>query len=236
MNIVVLLAGGVGQRMGAEIPKQHIIIENQQIIEYTLIAFSRSKSVDMILVVSNKEYLDKIEILKHRFKKLKHVIPGGETRIMSVYNAISFLSDRCSDFDKIIISDAARPCVRVNEIDKVFETLNSFIAVTTGVEVYETILKTKENEIIDIIHRDGVLRQTSPEGYIFKQLKRLYLEEHLSIIKTYQNIGIEQTKAFGEKVGIVRTSPLNFKITTPEDIFLFETVLSQGFDKFILCE
>lgn len=234
MNIVVILAGGKGSRMQANIPKQHIKVNNRQIIEYTLTAFSTVEAVDCILVVSNSSYIREMEFFKEKFAKLKWVITGGETRILSVYNAIVFLQDKCGSKDKIIITDAARPCVRNSETNQLIEKLDDYKVVTTGVEVYETILKTDGNEIQNIIQRDGVLRQTSPEGYEYSILKGLYLERNMGSILLYPNIGLEEAQKMDIPIGIVKTSPLNFKITTPSDIYLFETVLRQGFEKYIL--
>lgn len=85
----------------------------------------------------------------------------------------------------------------------------------------------------EIIQRDGVFRQTSPEGYRFKILRKLYLEQSIDQIDKYNNIGIDQMFEKNENIGIIKCSPLNFKITTQEDIKMFEAVIEQGFEKFI---
>ena len=234
MNYVVLLAGGIGSRMNSDIPKQHMVVNNHQIIEYTLAAFANVKEVDAILVVSNKAFISQLLELKKRFSKLQWIIPGGKTRISSVYNAIQFLDKICGWDDRVIISDAARPCIRVSETKSVINKLDEYKVVTTGVEVYETILRTDNKEIIDIIQREGVLRQTSPEGYWFEILQELYLKRDIQTIHMYPNIGLEEAKKLHIPIGIVKTSPLNFKITTPEDINVFETILRDGFEKFVL--
>ena len=185
MNIVVLLSGGKGTRMHSEEPKQHIVLRQRQIIEYTLSAFSSSDQVDAILVVSNQGYISRIMELVPLYNKLKWVIEGGETRIDSVKNAVEFLQHHCNPTDKIMISDAVRPCVTLREMDEVYQMLDEYPAVTTGVEVYETILKMEDNQIAQIIPRDGVVRQTAPEGYLFSTLSKLYLLEDKRVIAQY---------------------------------------------------
>lgn len=234
MNVVVLLAGGSGTRMQLTIPKQHILVEKHQIIEYTLESFSACNSIDAILVASNPEYKHEIECLKLSFPKLKWVIDGGKTRIDSVCNSVRFLETICASEDKIIISDSVRPCIFVSEIEEVLKYLDTCIAVTTGIESYETILKVRQGEITEIIPREGLIRQTSPEGYKFSVLKDLYAIQDIDTIRMYQNIGIDQLYARGERIGIVKTSPLNFKITTQEDLFIFETILRKRNRKY--CE
>ena len=233
MNIVVLLSGGSGTRMCGSLPKQHIMADNHQIIEYTLTAFSMSKYVDAIIVVSNPAYISYVHELKGTFEKLKWVIEGGDTRIQSVENAVGFLSDFCLPKDKIIFSDAVRPCVTLKEIENLVNSLDTYVAATTGVEVYETVLTLCNDTISTIIPREGVVRQTSPEGYLFGTLEQLYTHEKANTISQYRNIGIDQLYAQGVPVGVVKSNPLNFKITLPEDIYLFEAVLKQGFEKII---
>ena len=230
MNIVILLAGGSGTRLNSSVAKQHIVIKDHQIIEYTLLAFEQSPQVDDIIVVSNPQYIVNNIQLRSRFEKLVDVVPGGRTRIQSVQNAVKYLAEHYDDMDKMLFSDAVRPLVSMREIREVFSLLDAYDAVTTGVEVYETILKTdSEGKLNAIIHRDGVLRQTSPEGYRLFQLKKLYLDETEENITRYQNIGVDQLYDRGKEIGIVRSSPLNFKITTEEDLYYFEEVLRRGF-------
>ena len=233
MNIAILLAGGTGSRVGKRIAKQHIIVDEHQILEYTLMAFSSSDLIDEILVVTNPLYYEEVLKIKQSYKKFKHVTFGGETRILSAYNGISFLKDIVADEDNIIVSDAARPCITKRELRDIIDSLGTHFAVTSGISSNETLLKVKNDEIMQIIPRDGILRQTSPEGYKFSVLKWLYIQADLSLVKTYKNIGIDQLYACGTKIGIVKSNPLNFKITTPEDLMLFKNVLKQGFDRII---
>ena len=233
MTYLLLLAGGIGSRVNSGIAKQHIIIEDHQIIEYTLEAFSSCDLIDGIIIVSNLQYINLVNSLKKQFSKITDVIPGGETRIKSVLNGIKYLNERLLDDDKVIISDAARPCITKRETIEIVKALDDYIAVTTGITSNETILRTENNEISYIIQRDGIIRQTSPEGYRFSALKWLYLNNTDQIVSSYRNIGIDQLSACGVKIGIVKSNPLNFKITTREDLLLFESVLKQGFQNII---
>lgn len=229
---VILLAGGSGTRMNLQIPKQHIVIKNHEIIEYTLTAFSNCELIDSIIVVSNIDYINEVEKFKFKFKKLHMVVAGGATRMESVKKAIEILRND-DDNDKIIISDAARPFITRREIEDIIKSLDNYVAVTTGINSNETILKVEQNEIVQIIQRDGIIRQTSPEGYKLYILKWLYLLSNPEIVKSYRNIGIDQLFASGMKIGIIKSNPLNFKITTQDDLVLFESALKNDFEKII---
>ena len=230
MNIAILLAGGVGARMKTTTPKQHLVVAKHQVIEYTLTSFCYNEKIDLVMVVSNPEYIEEVSKFKAEFGKLKWVIPGGETRILSVYNAIKTINDCDCNIDKVIIHDAVRPCVTFAEVREVLQKLDEFKAVTTCVDLYESVLRVVDNSIEEVIPKDWLVRQTSPEGYRYDVIKKLYLEHPIDKIKAYKNIGIDQLLATGESIGLVRSNPLNFKITTPADVFFFDTILKKGFD------
>lgn len=233
MNYVVLLAGGVGSRMNTSLPKQHICIKGKQVIEYTLTAFSSSDDVDKIVIVSNNEYVDRCKELKKVFPKIVDVIEGGNTRILSVYNALSYLKGFCMNDDKIIFSDAVRPCITMREISELYESLNLHCASTTGVELYETVLHIQDSELLDIKSRDGLLKQTSPEAYTFGTLEHLYFDVDYQHMQGYRNIGIDILFEQGKPIGIVKSTAYNFKITTQIDVDIFESVLRLGFNNII---
>ena len=81
MTVAVILAGGTGTRVIKDVAKQHIVINEHEIIEYTLTAFSNCESVGSIIVVSNVDYIDRVEAIKKYFTKLDRVVCGGKTRI-----------------------------------------------------------------------------------------------------------------------------------------------------------
>lgn len=233
MNYVVLLAGGVGNRMNAPLPKQHICIKGKQVIEYTLTAFSSSDAVDKIVIVSKDEYVDRCKELEKVFPKIVAVIKGGNTRILSVYNALLYLRNFCMNDDKIIFSDAVRPCITMREISELYESLNHYCASTTGVELYETVLHIQDSELRDIKSREGLLKQTSPEAYKFGTLEQLYFDVDYQYMKEYRNIGIDMLFAQGKSIGIVKSTAYNFKITTQIDVDIFESVLRLDFNNII---
>lgn len=232
MNYVVLLAGGKGTRVGREIPKQFIAIKGRMLIEYSIASFSAAECIDSICVVADKNYLEKINRLKAKYQKLHFVVTGGDCRSLSVLNGIKAISLTCNDKDNVIVSDSARPCITTSEIESIIESLSKFIAVTSVLECYETLLGIDNNKIDRLIARNGLFRQTSPEGYKFSVLKNLYINNDEQTIKTYNNIGIDQLLRKDIEIGFVKTTPFNFKITTEEDLILFECVAGYFFKDF----
>lgn len=226
MNTVILLAGGCGSRVGAAIPKQYLTINGTAIIEYTLDCFSLVNQIDSIIIVANAETPPGINERLIRHPKVAKVVPGGCNRIESVRNGFNSLTSL--DDDKIIISDAVRPCVSEKEINELLLALDKNDAATTFLPSYETIYSADDLYIKNRLGREGLIRQTAPEGYLFKTLKYLYNDQEKSTIASFKNVGIDFLISNGKKVGKVLSNPFNFKITTKDDIRLFETLVYSG--------
>src|SRR5690625_3097890 len=114
MNIAVLLAGGIGSRMGnVDKPKQFIDVYGKPIIIYTLETFANHPNIDYIAITCLEEWVEDLTILlrKYEIDKVKWIIPGGKTRQESVFNAIKTISDECDDNDIIVVHDSVRPLI-----------------------------------------------------------------------------------------------------------------------------
>lgn len=230
MNIVVILAGGNGSRMEeTEIPKQSIKIEGRTILEHCIEIYNKSTYIDQIIIVANKKIISEVQLMIKKFSKNIIVIEGGKNRIFSVYNAFVHLKSFCNNDDKIIFTDGVRPCVLQSEVKKIISNLDFFECVTTGIESYETLMNTQNDGIIEkMIPRNGVYRQTSPEGYRFDALEKVYNNKDISEIGEYSNIGVDQLLEKGIPIKVVRCSNLNIKITRREDIVLFENIVKSN--------
>ena len=230
MNIAVILSGGSGSRvLNTSLPKQYIKVAGKMIVEHTIEIYQNSNDIDAIVLVVNNSYIDYMKSRAGAYPKLIKIIEGGNDRIHSVLNAVIFLNTLCKPGDKIIIADSVRPCVLKRDIHNIMDELNNYECATTGIECYETLFKSGTNmETESIIPRDRVYRQTSPEGYKFEALKFLYLDADEETICSYKNIGLDRLHSLGRKVKIVKCYSYNFKITTNEDVGIFEAMLLTG--------
>ena len=113
MNIAVILAGGVGNRVGAGIPKQFIEVLGKPVLAYTMEPFNQHPDVDAILVVCVKPYIDFIWKMKEKYgiEKLKWVTEGGDTFQESVLNGICYLEDKADTDDTILVHFGASPFI-----------------------------------------------------------------------------------------------------------------------------
>ena len=227
MNTAIILAGGTGQRVGGDIPKQFLTVDNVPILAYTLSAFQNNHDIDQIVVVCVKDWEN--EVLRYRdeygISKLIRVIPGGSNSMGSISNGVMGISDIMDDDDIAIIHDSVRPlitseiisdCIRVAEING-----NG----CASIPMQETIVKT-ENRICGNINidRSNIMRVQTPQAYRYGLLKGLYTRaSEMGITDSvYTNTLMLE---LGGTVYFSKGSTINIKITTPDDLKLFKSLL-----------
>ncbi len=113
MNIAIIIAGGSGQRVGQDIPKQFINVYDKPILIYTLEGFQKHPQIDEIGLVCLNGWHDVVRAYAKQFNidKLKWIISGGETAQESIREGVYYLEGKCSEEDVIIIHDGIRPLV-----------------------------------------------------------------------------------------------------------------------------
>ena len=230
MNIALLTAGGVGNRMGQDIPKQFMHIENKPVIIYTLQAFQEHPEIDAIAVVclSGWEIMLQAYANQYRITKLKWIFQGGSSNQESIYNGISGLKESgCSDDDIIIVHDGVRPLVSDKIISDNISTCREFGYAVTGLVCKEVIMEIKEGLVLPIeIPRERLVRTQTPHTYHLGDL----LHAHEEAGKQ----GINDTVAPCDmiaKIGehnqhLVAGSEKNgLKLTRPEDVDIFKSLI-----------
>ena len=231
--ILILLAGGIGSRLGSKISKQMINIDNMTILEKCISSFSENLKNFKILIVSNNKDLNKIKIIADKYKLLKPII-GGNNRQDSVYNAIISLKKKSPEF--VLIHDSARPVV----IKEVLENLiKNMLKINTCVipvlPLNDSIRSINNNETQKVVDRkDKILVQT-PQLCDYKKLLEVH-ENNNQIYEDESSLFISK----GYKIMTVNGDPRSLKITYENDFKLLEpyltnnskyiTMIGNGFD------
>ena len=219
----VIVSAGNSTRMGG-INKQFLEINDIPVIAHTINAFDNLDVINEIVVVTREcDINDVVSLIeKYNFKKVSSVVPGGETRQLSVYNGVINTSDSA---DYVAIHDGARPLVSdkviVNTLNNAFE----YDAAATGVKVKDTVKVVDDNDnIIDTPDRSYMRFIKTPQ--IFK--KSLYIDA-VNSVENSKNFTDDcmLIEAYGKKVKFVDGDYENIKITTPEDVELAENFIKR---------
>ena len=230
MNIAIILSGGVGSRMGADIPKQYIKVKGKPVISYCLQTFLKVQSVDTIVIGVAKEWKSYVEKLLNALKPQKNIFYAepGETRQYSIYNALKVVKEiGGKDNDLVIIHDAARPLVSEELIQLCFEGCKEADGVLPVIPVKDTIYQsTDKTHITNLLNRSELFAGQAPEAFRFGKYLQLHQEmprEELLKINGSTEIAYKG----GLNIKLVTGDEMNFKITTPEDLSNFESIINK---------
>jgi len=222
-TIAIIPAGGKGIRSGTAAPKQYLKFNDKELIVYTLDIFQQNEMIDEIIISAEGEYINLLNDLKtnYSFSKISKVIEGGNTRQDSVYNAIKSLAD-IDDYDLIAVHDAARALLPQEVLTDAVQTAKQKGNALVCIKAKDTLIKG--NEVVEsYLDRDEVYYVQTPQIFPYSILMK-------AMNNAYENnfIGTDESmlvRRIGEKVNIVEGSVYNFKITTSDDIEMFERLL-----------
>ena len=223
-NVAIVLAGGVGSRIGADIPKQYIEVNGKPIIFYSLETFQQHSDIHSIVIVANEEWISSIEKWNNQFgiTKVAAVIPGGMSRQHSVLNGLRYLDEHgVSDDTRILIHDSARPGVTSAVVDRILSSAENADGVLPVVPVKDAIYSSKAGKNIDgILDRNELFAGQSPEVLNFRQYYQItnsLSDEQLLQIRGCCELAVLN----GFQIRLVLGDEKNYKITTQEDLDRF---------------
>lgn len=229
MNIALLIAGGVGARMGQDIPKQFLSVNDKPVIVYTLEAFQRHPKIDSIAVVCVEGWIDVLWAYARQFgiSKLDAVVPGGENGQSSIRNGLFALeAGGRSPEDIVLVHDAIRPMVSEEIITDCIEVTKRCGNAIAVVPCAEAMLTTDDAlQSTGSYPRDGLKRTQTPQGFKLGDLCDLHrraLEAGITNSVASCTLVVEM----GGTVNFSRGSERNVKLTTVEDIDIFKALLA----------
>lgn len=228
MNTALILAGGTGQRIGADIPKQFLRIQEIPIIVYTLSVFQSHPEIDKIAVVCVEGWDDEILRCKNEFgiDKLYRIIPGGSNSMGSISNGIDAVAEDCNPDDIVIIHDSVRPLIDKTIISDCIRVCKAHGNGCASIDMQETIVRTSDRISGNInIDRSDIKRVQTPQAYRVGLVKGLYDEARSKGIadSIYANTLLIE---MGGTVFFSKGSTMNLKITTVHDLDMFEALLN----------
>lgn len=239
MNIALIIAGGSGNRMGQDIPKQFINVYDKPVLIYTLESYQKHPLINAIEVVCISGWESMVQAYANQFNitKLKWIVPGGGSAQESIHNGVLNLEGICSKDDIIIIHDGIRPLVDDTVLTDVIEKAQEYGNAVTSMPYNEQIFVVSEDDestTTKFIPRETLRRVSTPQAYNFKLLDEKYHEAF------EKNIGVKGSHytntmmvELGVKLHFAKGSDKNIKLTTKDDLELFKGYLTKGQDKWI---
>lgn len=231
-KIAIIIAGGVGKRMGYEIPKQFININDKPVLIYTLESFQQHPQIDEIEVVCIDGWQDIVKAYAKQYgiTKLKYIVTGGKTGQESIRNGVFNLEGKCSPNDIIIIHDGVRPLIDEEILsDVIIKCIEYGNAVSSMPYNEQIFIIDDEISTSKYIPRETLRRVVTPQAYKFEKLDWAYHEAFNKGIGIHGSAYTNTMMAdLGEKLYFAAGSDRNIKLTTQENLEIFKAYLNMG--------
>ena len=193
-NIAVILAGGIGARVGGTLPKQLLPLQDgKSVLEHAVEAFEQSPHIHEVCIVMHPDYIVHAEqmLLANAWQKVRHIIPGGKERWESSVNAIRQVrgerlevkgqENNCQlpianshNIVNLLLHDAARPFVSQEIIARVCEALEEHEAVTVAIPSTDTVYEMVDGKVARIPQRSTIMRAQTPQAFRLELIAEAY--------------------------------------------------------------
>ncbi len=216
----VVLAGGVGARLGLSVPKQMIKVAGKTILEHTVDTFNAAPEIDEVIVMVTPGWTERVAtLLGDRYPKVGRILEGGSTRNETTRRVVDALGDtEC----KLLLHDAVRPLLDQRIITECVEALDNFGAVDVVIPSADTIVTVDDEDIITHIPNRATLRRgQTPQAFRLSVLRSAY---ELAVEDPYFNAsddcGVVLKYRPDVKIKCVLGAEHNIKVTYPVDLFI----------------
>lgn len=226
MITAVILAGGVGSRVGARIPKQFVEVLEKPVLAYTVEIFQKHVDIDTIEIVCHKNWKNYVYsmIEKYNFDKVKWVVDGGETFQGSVLNGINYLKNEICESDYVLIHYGAAPFTSKKIVDDVIRIMKEKKSAVTTTPCYQLLGSNDPDGTSKTwVDRDKYIQIACPYGFEFSYLLNIYNRaKEEGLIESIEPHTTSLMYALGDTLYQAYGDQTNIKITTKEDLDLFE--------------
>lgn len=219
MIFAIIVAGGLGKRIGTSVPKQFLLLKGHPVLWYTVRCFDECHEIGGIVLVTHKDWLDPCYKIAEGFEKIRKITIGGDTRQKSVWQGLKMIEEA----EIVLVHDGVRPLVPKALISQVIKETKRWGAVVPALAAKETIKWVEDRFIVKTLDRERVFLVQTPQGFKFDLLKEAYLKaKKESIVATDDASLVER---LGKKIKIIPGANQNIKITSAHDLKLAEYYL-----------
>lgn len=213
----IVVAGGSGRRLGFRTPKAFVRLAGLPLFEYSLRSLSKTKQVDLIVLVIPPNRIERQKILKRRYPKLCAVVAGGRERPDSVKAGLSAAPPEAN---LVLVHDAARPLVNCRDISAVILAARRHGAAILAEPMVDTVKRVDRGFVRATLNRNLLWRAQTPQAFLRPLLDRCY-----SLQDQRATDDSSLVESLGVPVAVVAASGPNFKITTKIDLEMASCLL-----------
>jgi 2-C-methyl-D-erythritol 4-phosphate cytidylyltransferase/2-C-methyl-D-erythritol 2,4-cyclodiphosphate synthase len=223
-TLAIVVAAGRGERMGGARPKAFLDLAGEPLLLHSARAFEAAPSVDAIVAVVPGEHTARADALLRPLRKLRGVVAGGERRQDSVWEGLRQAPDGFEGV--VLVHDAARPLVEIALIERVAAVARERGAALPVTAVTDTVKRVRDGLVEGTEPRDALVAAQTPQGFLYRVLADAYKAARGDgVVVTDEAMAVERA---GRAVAVVEGSPVNRKITRPEDLEWAEAALAGG--------
>lgn len=226
MITAIVLAGGVGSRVGAGRPKQFIEILGKPVLAYTIEIFQNNPQIDAVEVVCHKDWKEYLMdmIKRYHLSKVKWIADGGDTFQDSVMSGINNLKDKINSDDFVMIQYGAAPFTSEKIVNDVIHIMEDKGSAVTATPCYQLLGSNDENGTSKTwVNRDNYIQIACPYGFRFSYLLDVYKRaKEQGLIEKIEPHTTSLMYALGDTLYQAYGDQTNIKITTKEDLLMFE--------------
>lgn len=240
-NVAVLLAGGVGSRIGLEIPKQLINVAGRTLLEHTLAALHDHPDIDSVIIMMARGHLDAALAITGEglYPKVSAVLEGGESRNETTERAIHHIRTHFEpEVTRVLLHDAVRPLVTPRIISDCLAALDSFRAVDVAIPSADTVIEVDEaNQIRSIPSRATLRRGQTPQAFHLAVLIEAYERSRNDPnFSATDDCGVVLKYLPTEPITVVDGDERNIKVTEPIDVAIADKLFQVGSSSFPSCQ
>lgn len=232
MVVALLTAAGTGSRMGQDIPKQFLHVDNKPLIVYTMEAFQKHPSIDAIVCVTLPSWIDVVKAyaMQYGITKLRCIVPGGATGQESIHNGIVAIKNE-AEFDNddtvVMIHDGNRCLISAEIISNSLATYHEHGSAVAAIPCVEAVFLSEDDGKSSIVSipREQLYRTQTPHTY---SLSKLLWAHEEAAKRNISNTAASCTlmQALGETIYFSAGSEENLKLTTKDDLAIFKALLN----------
>lgn len=221
MGYAIILSGGVGTRLGFDIPKQYVRVKNKTVLQYVVEKIQNCSLIQGYVIVAAEQWLDSISSMMNLGEKFIGFAASGENRQLSIYHGLLELKNVAKDHDLVLVQDAARPNTSDELILRCMQLHDSVDGAMPVLPMKDTVYISHNGSRVDeLLNREEVFAGQAPESFRFGKYLRanemLLPDEILHI-----NGSTEPAVRAGMNIALIEGEESNFKITTATDLERF---------------